>query len=184
MSAVQHSPAKEQLYKFDEYSSQASTRSGAYSRMSMESGSSAGALRVAASRAGLTSPSHSLKFAFSMEEEIALVVVCQLYARQGTPLSVIDFIKLASHFAKKEEGKLFSRHFVDDFIDRHDDVLCKAKGKLTSPTRCYETMKEKTYEFIDSMNEIMRTNTINSKNMVVFDETVLGDSLSLPLCIG
>ena len=45
-------------------------------------------------------------------------------------------------------------------------------------------MRENTYEFIESMNDIMRTNTINMKNMVVFDETVLGDSLTLPLYIG
>ena len=119
-----------------------------------------------------------------MQEEKALVVVCQLYARQGTPLTIIDFIQLANHVAKKKEGKSFSRHFVDDFVERYSSVLCKKKGKLTSPKRCYEAMKEKTYEFIESMNSIMRTNTINKNNMVVFDETVLGDSLTLPLYIG
>ena len=113
MSAATRSPAKEHLYKLEEYSSQASMRDGAYSRMSAESGSTVSALRAAASRAGLTSPSHSLKFAFSLEEEKALVVVCLLYARQGARLSIIDFIKLANHFAKKEEGTSFSRHFVD-----------------------------------------------------------------------
>ena len=61
MCAVPRSPAKELLQKLEEYSTQASTKNDAYSRVSAESGLSVGSLHVAASRAGLTYPSHSLK---------------------------------------------------------------------------------------------------------------------------
>ena len=184
MCCEHRSSRKDQLYKLEEYSAEAVTRKGAYQRLSEEAGTSVGSLYTAASRAGMTSPSHSLRFAFSEEEEKALVTVCLLYARQGTPLTIYDFLELASHFAKMEEGHLFSRHFALSFIARHSDALCKRKGKLTSPTRSYEAMQQKTEEFIASMDEIMATNTINKNNMVVFDETVIGDSVTLPLYIG
>ena len=147
MSAVSRSPAKEQQYKFGKYSSKASMKSEAYSLMVSSSRSSVGVLRVAACRAHLTSPSHSLKFPFSTEEEKALVVVCRLYARQGIPLSIIVFIKLASHFAKKKRVSFFLVILMLFFFERHNEVLCKARGKLTIPTRCNEVMKEKTYKF-------------------------------------
>ncbi len=184
MCAEQRSPAKEHIYKVEEYAMQATTRKGAYQRVSEETGTSTSALYMAASRAGLTSPSHSLRYAFTEEEEKALVTVCLLYARQGTPLTITEFIVLASNFAGRDESHYFSRHFVSSFVSRHSDSLSVRTGKLTSPTRIYEAMRQKTEEFIASMNEIMATNIINKNNMVVFDETVIGDSVTLPLYIG
>jgi len=41
-------------------------------------------------------------------------------------------------------------------------------------------MKEKTQEFVELVNENMATKTISKRNMVIFNKTVLGDSLDLP----
>ena len=143
-----------------------------------------GTLYSAAKRAGLTSPEHSLRFAFSLEEEEALVVVCLLHARQGTPLTRLEFRQLAAIYAKRDGGKIFSSHFVSNFVSRHSDELCAVRGKITSPTRCHGVTKQRTEDFIASMDIIMRKKIINQNNMVAFDETVIGDSVSIPIVIG
>ncbi len=106
-SAATSAPATEFLYKVDEYAKEASTRKDAYKLVSFETGSSTNSLRLAASRSGLTKTGRSLKYAFSEEEEKALVTVCLMYALQNMPLTIKDFIELASIFAKKEEGHFF-----------------------------------------------------------------------------
>jgi len=58
------------------------------------------------------------------------------------------------------------------------------RGKLTSPVRCSETVISDTDKFIDLMNKGISTNKINKNNIVVFDETIIGGSLSLPVVIG
>ena len=45
--------------------------------------------------------------AFSQEEE---------EARQGTPLTKLVFRQLASVYAKREDYRIFSCHFVSDFV--------------------------------------------------------------------
>jgi len=165
--------------------SKASTRRGMYSRIKDECGCSEGSIRTAACRAGLTSSSHSLKCAFSMEEERALVDACIMYARQGKPFTIRHFCAVASYFAGKFERKdFFSRGFAQKFLKRHIKLLQLKEGKLTSPTRCTKTMVEKTEAFIAMMNKIMETNSINNNNMVVFDETVIGDNGKLLKVIG
>ena len=121
--------------------------------------------------------------AFSEEEEQALVTLCLMYARQSMPLTLKDFIELASIYAKKEEGEFFSYAFVSDFVGRHSDVLKKKKGKVTSPQRCIEAMQKNTKDFVESMDMIMATNIINENNLVVFDETVIGEDGPLPIVI-
>ena len=51
----------------------------------------------------------------------------------------------------------------------------KKKGKITSPKRCIEAMQKNTEDFVESMEMIMDTNIINKNNIVVFDETVIGE---------
>ena len=58
---------------------------------------------------GLLSSSHSLRFIFSEEEEEMLVLICIVYAHQGSPLTVDAFHDLASFLAGRDE---FSRYFV------------------------------------------------------------------------
>ncbi len=45
-------------------------------------------------------------------------------------------------------------------------------------------MEERTNEFIEKLNTDMATHKINKSNIFVFDETIIGNSVSLPLVIG
>ena len=60
------------------------------------------------------------------------------------PLTIKDFIELASLYAKKEEGHYFSFSFVSKFVKQHSDVLKKNQGKVTSPRRCIEAIQKNT----------------------------------------
>ena len=98
-----HRKRKKLLYKLKLYAKRAHTRKGAYALISRNTGRTVNSLRVAASREGLTSRRHSLQFAFSEKEEEALVTACIVHARQGTPLTIRDFIQMASFFAPKKK---------------------------------------------------------------------------------
>ena len=89
------------------------------------------AVRNAASKAGLTSPNHTLRFTFSEREEEMLVCACLIYARQGTPFTVPVSIDVARILAEWDEDHPFSRHFVSDSVERHRDGLCMDNGKIT-----------------------------------------------------
>ncbi len=73
---------------------------------------------------------------------------------------------------------------MTSFLDRHSDRLSSLKGKITSPTRNSDALLQNTEDFIESINMLMKQKTMNKQNIVVFDETVVGDSVSLPLVIG
>ena len=45
-------------------------------------------------------------------------------------------------------------------------------------------MLQKTKEFVSTLNDLFQSKTINNNNLVVFDETVIGESESLPIVIG
>ena len=184
MCAAERKPAKSYLYKVDELATQACTRGSVYDRVSEKSGKSSGSLRTAASRLGLTKTGHSLHFLFSDAQEQALVCACVIHARQGSAMTILEFRQMASFVAKKEPGDLVSTHFAKDFVCRHGDVLCRKKGKITSPTRSSDTMLERTKEFIDTMNTLIERGVINKSNLLVFDETVIGDGDSCCLVIG
>ena len=183
-TSPKHRSAKEYLPRVLEYSRHACTRADAFQRVSEETGISVSTLRVAAMREGLITKDHSLKFIFSEEEEDALVAACVIYSRQGTPLTVKAFIILASRFAGYREGQFLSYQFAHDFIERKSLYLCMKHGKQTSPTRCMETMQQLTENFDRLIEKYSEKNIINSNNIVVFDETKVGDVPSLPLCIG
>ena len=141
-------------------------------------------VRIALWRKAKTSPYRSLKYAFSEEEEKLLEAVCVIHARGGRALSVSDFIELASIFAGRDEKHHFSPQFVRSFVKRHKDVLFLDNGEITSPTRCLCSTQEKTEEFISLLDRYMNGNTMNKRNIFVFDETVIGDSNSVPVVIG
>ena len=44
-------------------------------------------------------------------------------------------------------------------------------------------MLRKTKEFVSTLNDLFESKTINNNNLVVFDETVIGESESLPIVI-
>ena len=111
------SPAKEYLYKLEEYKKQASTTKDAYKRLSLETGISSNSFRLVTSKKGLARNSRSL------------ATLCLMYAHQNLPVCFKEFIELASIFAKKEEDKYFSYRFVSDFVDRHTGILLKKNGK-------------------------------------------------------
>ena len=78
--------------------------------------------------------SWSLHHAFSKAEEEMHVCACLVYARQGTPFTVPMFAEVARNLAERDETQPFSRHFVSSFVERHQDELTLADGKITSPT--------------------------------------------------
>ena len=177
-----HPPAKDVLPSVVDYSKHACTRSEAFLRVSQETGIPVSTLRVAAMREGVIPKEHSLKYTFSEEEEEALVAACVIYARQGIPLTVRAFIKMASRYAGFEEGRFLSYNFAHTFIERKSLDLCMKTGKQTSPTRCMETMQQLTENFVALIQGYIGRNIMNKNNIVVFDETVVGDLPSLPLC--
>ena len=74
---------------------------------------------------GLLSPSHSLQFIFSEEEEQMLVLICIVNAHQGSALTIDAFRDLASFLAGRDEMHPISRHFVDKFIQTQNEVTFK-----------------------------------------------------------
>ena len=184
MSAGRCQEARKWIGRFLELRSEPSTRGKAYEILSEESGLPVELLRLVVSRDGLTDKANNLHLALSPDRENALVVVCLVYSRAGNPLSIRDFISIASKIAGKSEGEVFSRKFVAGFCERHADVLVKRNGTITSKRRCYEQMLQNTLEFIDALDDIMRLNIINKCNIVVFDETIVGDDFSVPIVIG
>jgi len=183
-SAAKRVPAKRFLDKVRKLMMDPITRPIAFKKVSQDCHVSINALRVAAYREGLTEDDQSLKFAFPVPYEKALVTVCILYARQGTPLTKHDFALLATKLAGRKDDDIFSDEFVDDFVERHKEHICEKPGKILSPTRCYSSMLRKTQEFVSGLDSLFASNTINQNNLVVFDETVIGDSESLPIVIG
>ena len=115
-----------------------------------------GTLRVhkkkKASEMGLLSSSHSLRFIFSEEEEQMLALICIVYARQGSPLTIDAFRDLASFLAEMHP---ISRHFVDNFIECHNDELWARIGQLTSPKRCLSTMLTLSNNFIRDYERLL-----------------------------
>ena len=77
----------------------------------------------------------------------------------------------------------FTPNFVNSFARRHRSVLCKKRGKLTSPKRSSRSTLTNTQDFIASLNGKIQSNVINSQNIVVFDETIIGDSVTVPVVI-
>ena len=175
---------KKHLYKLEEYMHCASTRVVAYEKLAEELGVTVQAIRNAASKAGLTSGPISLRRTFSPEEEEMLVCASLVYARQGTPFTIPVFAEVARYLAGRDESEPFSRHFVSDFVERHKDVLTVSDGKMTSPTRSFDTMCEMTEDFITMFNSLLSTNKMNEKNIFVFDETIIGGCYSLPKVVG
>ncbi len=185
MSDTPRSVISKALYKLEEYKSKSSTRDHIYRRVSLDTGIPESTLRSAASRAGLTSSSRSLRCVFSEEEEDALVQLCVMRAREGKPFTIPAFIKVASIFAGRTgKGSFFTHSFAYSFLNRHYDSLCRRTGKVTSRNRSYMGMLQKTREFISLINRHMEGNTMNSSNIVVFDETVIGDDVKVPVVIG
>ena len=167
---------KETLVK---YMSRASTRPNACELVAEEFGYSAGYIKKAASKMGLLSSEHSLKCIFSEEEEQALVCACIVYSRQHNPLTAETFIDIASFFAEKDEEHRLSRKFFYGFLSRHTEELSWKSGKLTSPSRNYSQMLAKTKEFIATFEYMMAEKNLSEKNIVVFDESIIGDCVSL-----
>ena len=66
---------------------------------------------------------------------------------------------------------------------RHRDVLNKKNGKLTSPTRKSCNINAKTQAFIKKLNRSVTSNWMNSHNVVIFDETVIVDSIAVPVIL-
>jgi len=158
-----------------------STRKKAYEILERESGKSRNSLRVAFHKEGMTNRRESVGYSLPPDFDQTLVVICLVNARQRTPLKKADFLMVASKLAKKENGEVFSSSFFNVFLKRHKGTLIKSRGKVTSKTRNYEDMLEKTQAFIDSLDEIMATHVINNSNTVVFDETIINDGGTLPI---
>ena len=87
-----------------------STRKDAYKILSFETGRKIPCLRVIINRAGVKDIVGSASLALPPDHEDALVVVCLAHARQGTPMTIQDFLTLASKVVKKKDDELFREH--------------------------------------------------------------------------
>ena len=185
MTKIKLSPMKKALIEFKRLRHRACRRDSLYSYLAGKYHLKPSSIRSAVSRAHLTDKATSLKHIFSIKEEEALVEVCIRQSRLYRPFTVPEFQNVAREFAGslKKRRKL-GRKFVYCFMMRHRKVLHTKKGKLTSPTRNSHNTYAKTQAFIDKMNRSIQSNRINSHNIVVFDETVIGDSVTVPVVIG
>ena len=105
---------------------------------------------------------------------------CQVFMRQGTPLTVPVFAELAINLAEKGKKNVF----VSFFISRHWSELTVNNGKITSPTRSLETMLALTKEFILHFNMLLVMEKATKDNIFIFDETITGCNHALLLVIG
>lgn len=166
------------------YMSNASTRNEAYQNVSGEYHISVSTIKNAASKAGITSPMHSLRYILSDKEEKALVAICIKYANRNEPLTIHDIIELVSRYKSYPETQRISRHFVSNFVKRHKKHLCIRTGTVTSPSRSSDVMQTLAEDFISELEPLFRRNIINKRNLFVFDETIIGESDTKQLFIG
>jgi len=183
-SGMRRKVTKVVLKKLKYYMSNASTRNEAYLKISEEFGISIGTIKNAASKAGITSPMHSLQYILSAREEEALVAICVKNAHRNEPLTIPDFIELVSRYKRFPESERVSRHFVTNFVKRHKNRLCIRTGKMTSPKRSSDVMLQLTEDFISLLQPLYIEHRINPSTLVVFDETVIGESAAKQLFIG
>ncbi len=156
-----------------------------YQRLSKDYKLKPSTIRAAASKAHITSKEESLQKVFSVKEEEALVEICVRQSRQYRPFTIPDFCRMARKFAGlRKNGQFLTAKFAEGFVKRHRQTLCMRRGKVTSPKRTSSVMMSNAQDFIDMINTKMARNTANSQNIVVFDETGFGDSVSVPVVIG
>ena len=105
MDSPQRLPAKALFSELQENVRRTSTRKGAYANLTADAPCIPHSLCMTPKRAGVVSPTHSLKFTFSVEEEELLAVVCLHHAHQGTPKTIPDFVSLATKFAEKKKDE-------------------------------------------------------------------------------
>ena len=174
----------EVLHRLKWYMSNASTRGEAYRKISEEYGISVSAIKNAASKAGITSPMHSLHYILSDKEEQAIVALCVKYSNRGEPLTIPDFIELVSRIKCYPKTRRISVHFLSNFVKRNKEHLCMRTGTVTSPSRSSDIMQQLTEDFISDVGTMFQTNIINKRNLLVFDETIIGETETKQLFIG
>jgi len=112
MSAGTCEEARKWIGRFLELRSDPSTRSSTYAKLCEESGLPVQLLRRVFSREGLTDKANNLHLGLPPEKKRVLVVICLIYSRAGDPLTIRDFIVLASKLAEKADGEVCSRKCV------------------------------------------------------------------------
>ena len=135
-----------------QYLSNPFKRKEAYANVAKEFNKSIPAIKMKASRAGLTNQEHSLQYYFSVEEEEAIEAICLKYARLSKPLSILQMIQLLRRYKNYPDSHKISRHFVTNFIRRHKNTLCLKTAKTTSPSRSSDIMDQLAEDFITSVD--------------------------------
>ena len=121
------------------------------SALSQETGYSESSLRLMASRAHLTSSTHSLMCTSSEEEKGALGYICIFLLRREEAFSIPHFLTIASYF-----NKTFGK-----------------KGKITSPLSKVKIMLQDTKGFNSLLNRDLMSHKINEKNLFFFSRLSL-----------
>ena len=115
MSAAERKPAKTVLYRVDELAEQPGKEGSIYKQVGDETGIKPGTIRTAALRSGRTKTGRSLHYLFTEAQEEELVLACVVHARQGIPLSMAEFRKMASYFAGKKRCRAGFNNFCQKF---------------------------------------------------------------------
>ena len=109
-----------------------------------------------------------------------LLVLASLFASRHTINNRHIYASCDFFFAERDEKHSISRKFFYGFGERNKEDICERFGKIILPMRNYRQMLAKTKEFISSFEYVMTEKNITEKNIVVFDESIIGDSAFLP----
>ena len=102
---------KERIKRLKYYLSNPRTRDEAYVLTARDCKTSVAAVKMTASRAAVTSKSHSQRYLLSVNDEEAFVDICLKYARRGVPLTFADFLEMTRRYKGYPKNRQISRHF-------------------------------------------------------------------------
>ena len=117
----------------------------------------------------------SLKCVLSQEAESMAVTLCELHALADKPMLSGQVQEAMETLAQHK----ISRHAVLNFLKRNASKLTNQTGKMLSPSSVTANIVEQTERFTEQWSELVERKRIHSFDMVMFDKTVIDDTVNL-----
>lgn len=117
----------------------------------------------------------SLKCVLAPGTEQLAVAMCELNSLADMPFGFENVKVIIEQLAQRE----VSNHVVRNFLKRNASSLTYKHGKMLSPSRVANNIVVETERFIQAWGELVENNRILKFNVIVFDETVVGDPTKL-----
>lgn len=117
----------------------------------------------------------SLKCVLTPWTEQLAVAMCELNSLADMPFGFENVKVIIEQLAQRE----VSNHVVRNFLKRNASSLTYKHGKMLSPSRVANNIVVETERFIQAWGELVENNRILKFNVIVFDETVVGDPTKL-----